>query len=84
MTYWKVFEAYTFLPVEGFLANHSYMQTMFKYSAYLWMAIWIGWILRGFMYKMLRSVPNLPKCYGANSWAIVTGGARGVGKGFCQ
>ena len=47
------------------------------------MASWLLWILRGVFRRFTRKIPNLKIKYGDNSWAIVTGGANGVGRAFC-
>ena len=44
------------------------------------MFCWIGW---GILRRFFRFMPNLQKKYGVGSWAIVTGGANGIGKAFC-
>jgi len=41
-------------------------------------------IAYGIFRRFFRFMPNLAQRYGENSWAIVTGGANGLGRAFCD
>lgn len=49
----------------------------------LFFAIFLAKILWALVKGLLPS-KNFPERYGANTWAVVTGGSDGIGLGFCE
>ena len=81
---WEFIESIVFTPIEDYLGEHETLQTIVLYCSIILVAFWglpVVWWL--FNRIFCRCCTNLKKRYGEGSWALVTGGANGIGRSYC-